>query len=155
MQYRCFSISARGEPVAEEAFNRFLRSVRVLAVERQFVADGQAAYWSFCVAFLEGTGPATRPGKPPRVDYREVLSAADFAVFVQLREVRKALAEAEAVPAYAVCTNEQLAAMATARSQSLSALRRIEGIGEAKAAKYGEPFLAVLREGRDDRETGG
>jgi len=155
LQYRCFSIGARGEPEAEEAFNRFLRSVRVLSVEREFVTDGPASFWSFCVAYLDSPKVAGRQGKPPRVDYREVLSAADFAVFARLREVRKTLAEAEAVPAYAVCTNEQLAAMATACPQSLSALRRIEGIGEAKAAKYGEHFLAVLREGRDDGEAGG
>ena len=49
-------------------------------------------------------------GGRPRVDYKEILSADEFAVFVRLREVRKQLAATEAIPVYAVCTNEQLAA---------------------------------------------
>jgi hypothetical protein len=46
-----------------------------------------------------------------KVDYREVLSAQDFAVFSKLREVRKGLAEKEGVPPYTIFTNEQLAAV--------------------------------------------
>ena len=75
-----------------------------------------------------------------------MLSDADFAVFAKLREARKTLAEAEGVPAYAVFTNEQLAAMVQQGARSTGGLRAIDGIGEARATKYGEPFLAVLRQ---------
>lgn len=46
MQYRFFRLPAAGCPETEEALNRFLRGVRPLNVERQFVADGQGSFWS-------------------------------------------------------------------------------------------------------------
>ena len=52
-------------------------------------------------------------GGKQRVDYKEVLSPADFALFAKLRDWRKATAEQEGIPVYAVLTNEQLAAIAT------------------------------------------
>jgi hypothetical protein len=53
------------------------------------------------------------------VDYKEVLNEADFAVFSRLRDLRKVIAEKEAVPAYAIFTNEQLAAMVTGKVDRL------------------------------------
>jgi DNA helicase-2/ATP-dependent DNA helicase PcrA len=48
------------------------------------------------------------------------------------------------VPVYAVLTNEQLAAVATKRPASAAALREVEGIGEAKAGKYGSAVLGLM-----------
>ncbi|MEW6487973.1 MAG: hypothetical protein AB1578_08665 [Thermodesulfobacteriota bacterium] len=53
MQYRVFRVPAGGCGDTEEAVNRFLRGVRVLRVDRQFVPDGQGAFWSLCVEYLE------------------------------------------------------------------------------------------------------
>ncbi len=74
-----------------------------------------------------------------------MLSPDNFAVFAKLRDWRKATAEQEGIPVYAVLTNEQLAAIATKRPGSIAALRDIEGIGEGKAGKYGEGVLAVVK----------
>ena len=52
---------------------------------------------------------------------------------------------------YAVCTNEQLAEMAKARAATLADLKKIDGFGDAKAEKYGEAFLAAIREGSGHR----
>ena len=90
--------------------------------------------------------PEGKGGGRPRVDYKEILSAEDFAVFVRLREARKQLAATEAIPVYAVCTNEQLAEMVKARAATLADLKKIDGFGDAKAEKFGEPFLAAIRE---------
>ena len=43
------------------------------------------------------------------MDYKEILKSEDFAVFARLRDLRKEIAQAEAVPVYTVFTNEQLA----------------------------------------------
>lgn len=147
MQVRMFRIAAAGEPEAEEALNRFLRSVRVLTVERQFVAAGQDAYWALCVEYLESAKARAEEARSrERVDYKQVLSPADFALFARLRELRKAVATAEGVPAYAVATNEQLAEIAQHRPGSAAALRQVEGIGDAKAEKYGAAILALVGE---------
>jgi superfamily II DNA helicase RecQ len=79
------------------------------------------------------------------VDYREVLAEAEFVIFSRLRDLRKAIADKEAVPAYSIFTNEQLAAMVTGKVDSISGMEAIPGIGAARVGKYGEAFLALLK----------
>lgn len=150
MQFRIFSMPALGDHEGENALNAFLRSHRVVSVRREAVQIDGTAYWSFCVEYVEGpsgtsaSGAGRRGESRPRVDYQQVLSAADFALFLQLREVRKNLAAPDGVPVYAICTNEQLAAMAKGRPDTLSRFKAIEGLGDAKAEKYGAAFLEVI-----------
>lgn len=99
--------------------------------------------------YLEGpapSGPGAGEGRggKQRVDYKEVLSPEDFALFARLRDWRKATAEQEGIPVYAVLTNEQLATMATQRPDSLAGLKEIDGLGEGKAGKYGAAVLDVV-----------
>ena len=47
---------------------------------------------------------------------------------------------------FTIFTNEQLAAISERRPQSIVQLREIDGIGEKKAAAYGEQFLDVVRQ---------
>ena len=68
----------------------------------------------------------------------------EFDVFSQLRQLRKEMAQAEAVPVYALFTNEQLAQMVQRRCRAKSELLGIEGVGEAKVEKYAERLLPVL-----------
>ena len=64
------------------------------------------------MTYVVGEVPASKAKKaPPRVDYREILRDAEFAVFPKLRALCKALAERDGVPPHAVFTNEQLAAI--------------------------------------------
>ncbi|MGO8748260.1 MAG: HRDC domain-containing protein [Thermoguttaceae bacterium] len=156
MQFRLFSIPATGDTEAEEELNRLLRSHRAVSAQGELVQGGQTAYWCFCVEYLLGISPEGKGGGRQRVDYKEILSAEDFAIFVRLREVRKELVGKEAVPVYAVCTNEQLAEMAKARAATIADLKKIDGFGDAKAEKYGETFLAAMRrsEGRADETSG-
>jgi superfamily II DNA helicase RecQ len=145
MQYSVFAIPATGSPEIEEELNHFLRSHKVISVQKTVEVIDGTPRWCFCVEYLEdGVAPgrsARGAGRSKRVDYKEVLSEEDFAVYARLRDIRKELAASEAVPVYAVCTNEQLAAVATNRPDSLTALKEIDGLGEAKAAKYGEALL--------------
>ena len=135
MQFRVFSLPAAGDVEAEAAFNTFLRSHRAVSVQRELVQNGGSAHWCFCVEYIEGPqGTVVEKGEGRRrVDYKERLSGPDFALFVQLRDLRKKMSVEEAIPVYAICTNEQLAAMAERRPTSISELRAIEGLGDAKA----------------------
>lgn len=134
---------APGEAAAD--LNRFLGGHRVVAVDRHLVSFGSEAYWAVCVTYLDGKGEAP-PGKGGKVDYREVLSEADFQLFARLRGLRKEIAEREGVPAYALFTNEQLAAMVTRGVRTSSELAAIQGVGVVRVEKYAEGFLALLRE---------
>jgi superfamily II DNA helicase RecQ len=150
MQLRFFTIPIHAGEDAADELNRFLAGHRILAVERQFNQNGGASAWAVCVAFesASATRPETGPaaGRRGKVDYREVLSEQDFSVYARLRVLRKELADAEGVPAYALFTNEQMAEMVTRRLSTAAALREIPGIGEARIGKYGEHFLRVLAE---------
>ncbi len=152
MQLMMFAIPALNPGTAVEEMNRFLRSHRVLSVDRQLVGGDTKAYWAVSVEYLEtaATGAGTTPvyggASTPRakVDYRDILSESDFAIFGKLRDVRKAISEKDAVPPYTVFTNEQLAGMVTTRARSLEELAKIDGIGAARMEKYAPSFLPVL-----------
>ena len=133
MLFRFFTIPVHGGEDAVTKFNRFLATNRILAVDRQFVVDGANSTWAICVSFDEnGTASASRLPSPKRgkVDFKELLSPQEFA---RLRALRKEQADAEAVPAYAIFTNDQLAEMIQRRVCTAAALgenpRRRRGPG--------------------------
>ncbi len=142
---------------AQEELNEFLRSHRVLSVDRRWVEQGDNSFWAICVDYLESSGsasPASResPGRG-KVDYRDSLKPDDFAVFVRLRELRKTIAQAEAVPVYTVFTNEQLAQMVQTRATTRAALEQIAGVGDARIEKYGARVLEFLGQQWNGTET--
>jgi ATP-dependent DNA helicase RecQ len=90
------------------------------------------------------------PSRLPEASRREAASAPDAAydatLLERLRTQRTALARAEAVPPYCVCNDRTLREMAMQLPTDRIGLLRIHGIGEAKAAKYGDMFLTVIRD---------
>ena len=144
MAFRFFSIPVSDPEPVQTELNGFLAGKMVARVEREFVADGANSFWAVAVEYHAGSEGGKAGGKDaarPGVDYREVLEPEDFAVFADLRELRKELAAQEGVPPYALFNNEQLAAMVTGKPQTLADLRKIDGVGEKKCEKYGERFL--------------
>jgi superfamily II DNA helicase RecQ len=155
MQLRAFTIPIHDVGAATEEVNVFLRANRILSVDRHFVQDGANSVSAICVSYFgDANRPQTASTKRPKVDYREVLSEADFAVFAKLRNLRKELADREGVPAYALFTNAQLAEMVQRRVRSASAIKEIEGVGDARIEKYGAAFLAMLNEEPAKRNGG-
>ncbi|MFI5387938.1 MAG: HRDC domain-containing protein, partial [Fimbriimonadales bacterium] len=90
--------------------------------------------------------------KRNRTNYREVLDAEDFAVFAKLREIRKAIAQAEGVPVYTIFTNEQLAQIVQARASTESALEQVVGVGDGRTGPTALPSRRLLR--RANRRPG-
>ena len=72
----------------------------------------------------------------------------DVALFDALRARRLELARAEGMPPYVVASDRTLRELAEVRPKSLAQLQGIYGIGPAKAARYGEELLAVVRNQR-------
>ena len=145
MQLKLFVLPIKNLGAAEAEMNAFLRGHRVLAVKKEFVADGENSFWTFCVEYLDGVGAgAMLPGGRPKIDYKEVLKPEEFEVFSRLRDWRKSVAEKEGVPVYAVLTNEQLAQMVQKQVKSKAGLKEIEGVGDARMEKYGEALLQLL-----------
>jgi ATP-dependent DNA helicase RecQ len=70
-------------------------------------------------------------------------------VFQKLRTLRKRLADDQGVPAYIVFGDQVLWNMIDRRPTTPAELLRVSGVGPVKAARYGDAFLRVLREGVD------
>ena len=127
--------------------NKFLRSHRILRVEKEFVPAGTNSQWCFCVEYLEGGEPQKRSGKKStRIDYREVLPQEAFARFARYREIRKALAAQEGIPPFIIFTDKEIAAMAEAEELTPAMMRSVKGIGEKKIAKYASHFISINKD---------
>lgn len=139
MQIKIFSIPILGGEAINEEMNVFLRSKRVLSTEKQLAVVGGNAYWSFCISYLEALA---MPDKDrPKVDYRQVLDEASFKRFSTLRDIRKRVAAEDAVPAYAVFTDEELSMLAKFEALTEANIKSVKGIGERKVEKYARFFI--------------
>ena len=117
--------------------------------------DGNSC-WTFCVTYLQDNRQTeTSMGRQSgsKVDYKEVLEPEVFERFSALRKIRKQIAESEAIPAFAVFTDAELAEMAKLKELTLSAMQAIPGIGKKKMEKYGNAFIANQKE--ESNETDG
>ena len=74
------------------------------------------------------------------------MSPEDERLFDALRSHRMELARTEAVPPYVVASDRTLREVAELRPRSRMELLDTHGIGDAKADKYGEGFLAIVRD---------
>ncbi|MEG1633367.1 MAG: DNA helicase RecQ [Oscillospiraceae bacterium] len=63
-----------------------------------------------------------------------------------LKSLRAALARAEGVPAYIVFTNAALEDMANRAPRTMAEFMQVSGVGEKKAARYGQQFLAAIND---------
>ena len=139
MPIQIYTIPVHDDGRSVEALNQFLASHRILSVERHFVTQGTASFWTFCVDYLEGA-PAATPSRfgvgKSRVDYREKLAPDDFAVFARLRDERKVISQTEGVPVYTIFTNEQLAQMVENKVRTRGDLEKIAGVGDGRIDKY-------------------
>jgi superfamily II DNA helicase RecQ len=148
MAYRVFVIPNRGDEAAEAELNAFLRSHRVMTVDRRWVDQGGDSFWSVCVDYVERApaGASSAPlGKDRvRVDYRALLGEAGYAVYERLRGLRTELSAQEHVPPYLIFNNDQLAQMIQKQARTKSDLAALAGVGDARVEKYGPRFLELL-----------
>lgn len=68
----------------------------------------------------------------------------DGELFQDLRALRKELADEHGVPAYIICSDATLRGMCRRRPATREELLEVSGIGEKKAADYGEAFLEAI-----------
>jgi ATP-dependent DNA helicase RecQ len=100
---------------------------------------------SYGAAFLEVINGASEPLHPARM---RLVGKPEGAVFDRLSEVQLTLARGEeGTGKYLSCSHSTLRQIAERRPSTLSELHDIQGMGELKVERFGEAFLAVLREG--------
>lgn len=84
--------------------------------------------------------------QPKRERTLEEIADTDRDLWEALRSCRKRLADEQGVPPYMVFHDATLMEMLEHRPVSESDLITLNGIGQAKLERYGEAFLAVIRE---------
>lgn len=93
---------------------------------------------------------ATRKRK--KVSEHSDLTESDRELWDALREKRKRLADSQGVPPYVIFHDASLMEMMHYRPNSLAAMLRINGVGDAKLEKYGQQFLEVILSFQDPAE---
>jgi len=87
----------------------------------------------------------TRNTSEPAVE----LLGTDLDLWEALRECRQRLASAHNVPPYVIFHDSTLREMLTEKPANFDELLAISGVGQAKLERYGDDFLAVLRDSAD------
>ncbi|WP_049631203.1 DNA helicase RecQ [Cellvibrio sp. pealriver] len=88
----------------------------------------------------------TTGNSPRRANLTQGIAAEDQRLWNALRSCRKRLAEEQGVPPYVIFHDATLREMLEFRPLTTEQLRSITGVGESKLKRFGEEFLAVIRE---------
>jgi superfamily II DNA helicase RecQ len=155
-QFASFFISPFGEKTVTDELNAFLNAHRIVNVEKRLIDGERGTGWVFLIEFGADSRNQASNTQTQRIDYREVLNEADYALFDKLRNIRKELAEKLGIPVYAVFSNEQLAGMVKKQPKTAKELQSIAGIGEARVKQHGEAFVQffLARERHTDEKSG-
>jgi superfamily II DNA helicase RecQ len=143
MQIKLFTVPIADNGTFEEELNRFLRANKILEVENQLVSNASGASWCFCVKYI-GAPANYQKNTTTKKDYRHVLDEATFAVFSKLREIRKKLAAEDAVAAYVVATDQELAEIAKLKIIDRKGLLSVKGFGDKKFERYGQKLIEMI-----------
>lgn len=76
----------------------------------------------------------------------ESLTSAGFKLFEKLRQLRLEIAREEGMPPYIIFSDKTLIDMAVKVPETRQEMMNVSGVGENKYLKYGERFLAVIKE---------
>jgi ATP-dependent DNA helicase RecQ len=95
----------------------------------------------------EPLDPTTRSGRPRRRKGAAApieLAGTDATLFETFRAWRRAEAARQSVPPYVIFADKTLAEIVREKPASLSALARVNGVGQAKLEHYGAQILEML-----------
>ena len=121
MQVKTFILPVLSSKQSEDELNKFLRSHRVLQMERHFCPEN-GGYWAVLVEYVEGDPVESVPPahRRDRQDAAQGLSDEERQRFEYFKQVRRRLATQHAIPAYLIFTNEELATLARVPEQPSS-----------------------------------
>jgi len=85
-QYVSFYVSPFGEKSVTDELNAFLRSHRIVNVEKKMIDGERGTGWVFLIEYGTSSESKNSPGaSPQRTDYREVLNPVEYALYDKLR----------------------------------------------------------------------
>ena len=137
-QFMTFFISPFSEPSSHAELNNFLKSRRIINVEKRLIDGERGTGWVFLVEYSDNAGTKPSYTMSAKVDWRDVLNPSQFAVYDLLRKKTK-------IPLYGILSNEQLALMAQNPPKTKEEFIKIKGVSEQKYKQFGEEFLETVK----------
>ena len=155
IQIKFFSVPVGYESDVEHEMNQFLRHHKIVKIRKEFVCQPDNICWCYAVEYLSGSDSQKgdkaadekkkKKDEKPKIDYAEVLSPDDFAIYAEMRTWRKELSEKKGVYAFTILTNAQMAQIAEKKIHTLEDLEKVSGIGEQKINEYGEVIVDLMK----------
>jgi len=123
---------------------KFQTDKDIIEVSEHFLVHEKTPTLTLVLSYRDLPDGARGPADAGRKDWRAELDENGKRIYDELRLWRGRKAKREGLPPYLILNNRELAELAMKRPASLAGLREVEGIGEAKAGRWGEEILAVL-----------
>ncbi|PIK56337.1 putative Werner syndrome ATP-dependent helicase [Apostichopus japonicus] len=120
----------------------------VVAVGPTILPQVKASDWKHSRFYPEGKEEETEPEIDPKeLENRGLL-------YTQLVKLRNSLAKDIGVAPYMVANNKNLIDLSTIRPSSMQSILRVDGIGQARADKFGMQLLAAIQKFCSERDVG-
>jgi ATP-dependent DNA helicase RecQ len=94
----------------------------------------------------KGGGPRPESREPPEPESPPAREQPEEGLFLRLKELRGNLARKANMPAYIIFPDASLRDMCRKKPRTREAFLRVAGVGAVKLEKYGDFFLAAIRE---------
>lgn len=140
-----FFISPFSEPASSAELNNFLKAHRIINVEKRLIDGERGTGWVFLVEYSDVDGSKGGYTMSAKIDWRDVLTPSQFAVYDLLRKKRKEIGEKTKIPLYGILSNEQLALMAQNPPRTKEDFMKIKGVSDQKYKQFGGLFLETIR----------
>jgi len=144
MKIKFFTIPINAVESFEKEINAFLSTHKVVETEKHLMQSAGQAYWCIYVVYTDSKSYIYNDSSAPKIDYKSILTTPEFERFEKLRIIRKELSKDDAVSAFLIATNEEIAEIAKLENLTLAKLKKIKGFGEKKAEKYGKRIIEKM-----------
>ena len=146
MKVRVFTLRIDPESGAfdDRALREFQEGRDLIDASEHVVTHGGTPVLAIVVRYTEPASPRSRRPDEERKDWRADLDDVGKVRYDELRLWRGRVAKRDGLPPFLVFSNREMAEVANRAPSTLAALQEVDGVGEAKARRWGEEILAVI-----------
>jgi len=150
MQHQIFSIPVFGATDSNDEMNRFIRSKKVVKIEKYFVQNPAGDYWTFCIQFTDGQSKSENFDKKTKTDWVKELEPEKSKLFVAFRKYRLELSKEHGIPAYSVFDDDELASIAQLNEINEKNIKALKNITPVKAEKFAKIICEMHQKATDE-----
>ena len=131
----------------DEEFNNFSKDKELVSVNDYFFHRDEIPYLTLVVKYkhlMPAVEISSRSDNNKNdEEWRKLLDDNSMPLFNTLRQWRSERCKKDGVPPYIILNNKQLAEVCQRRPQTKYDLMKVDGVGKAKAEKYGDDILRI------------